>query len=125
MHGPKQANSVLGTELHECGCQPMTGWFRDGRCRTDHRDLGRHVVCAVVTAEFLAFSKSKGNDLTTPRPEFDFPGLKPGDHWCLCALRWQEAFDAGVAPPVILQATHERALHFLKLDDLKACSWSH
>ncbi|MCA9547688.1 MAG: DUF2237 domain-containing protein [Myxococcales bacterium] len=125
MEAPKPALSVLGTELSECGCQPMTGWFRDGHCRTDHHDLGRHVVCARVTAEFLAFSKAKGNDLSTPRPELDFPGLQPGDRWCLCALRWQEAFDAGVAPPVVLEATHERALQFVTLSDLKACAWAH
>lgn len=125
MHAPTPAKSVLGTELDECSCDPLTGWFRDGRCRTDERDLGRHVVCAVMTDEFLAYSRSRGNDLVTPRPEYDFPGLKPGDHWCLCALRWQEAFDAGVAPPVVLQSTHERALSFLKPADLKAHAWAH
>lgn len=98
----------------------MTGWFRDGCCNTDARDVGRHVVCAEMTDEFLQFSKARGNDLSTPRPEFGFPGLRAGDKWCLCAARWQEAFEAGSAPKVILEATHERALEVCDLDDLRA-----
>lgn len=98
----------------------MTGFFRDGCCRTGRGDVGVHVVCAMVTEDFLAFSKSRGNDLSTPRPEFDFPGLKPGDRWCLCASRWRDALLAGMAPPVVLEATHESALEFLDLVDLQA-----
>lgn len=112
--------NVLGSELQACSYDPLTGFYRDGCCRTDAHDLGSHVVCARVTAEFLAFSRERGNDLTTPRPEHRFAGLKPGDRWCLCALRWKEALDAGVAPPVHLEATHARALDFVTLDDLKA-----
>lgn len=112
--------NVLGTVLQTCSTDPMTGFFRDGCCRTGDMDHGRHVVCARVTEDFLVFSRSRGNDLTTPVPEFSFPGLTPGDRWCLCALRWEEARQAGVAPPVILEATHERALMMLKLDHLKA-----
>lgn len=97
----------------------MTGFFRDGCCRTDDMDRGRHVVCARVTEDFLVFSRRRGNDLMTPRPEFDFPGLKDGDQWCLCAMRWQEALEAGVAPPVVLQATHEKVLEFVSIDDLR------
>jgi uncharacterized protein len=98
---------------------PLTGFFRDGCCNTGAHDVGRHVVCVRVGAEFLEFSKSRGNDLTTPRPEIGFPGLKPGDRWCLCASRWKEALDAGRAPPVVLGATHEMALQFIRLEDLK------
>jgi len=98
----------------------MTGWYRDGCCNTDARDQGMHTVCAIMTAEFLAFSKASGNDLSTPRPEYGFPGLKPGDRWCLCAARWQEAFAAGAAPRVVLAATHARTLSVCTLDDLKA-----
>lgn len=112
--------NVLGSELQACSYDPLTGFYRDGCCRTDAHDLGSHVVCARVTAEFLAFSRERGNDLTTPRPEHRFAGLKPGDRWCLCALRWKEALDAGVAPPVHLEATHARALDFVTLDNLKA-----
>jgi uncharacterized protein len=97
----------------------MTGWQRDGCCRSGKGDHGVHVVCARVTEKFLEFSKSRGNDLTTPRPEFDFPGLKPGNQWCLCAARWREAFEAGCAPGVVLEATHESALEFIDLADLK------
>ena len=96
----------------------MTGYFRDGCCRTDESDRGRHVICAEMTAEFLAFSKSRGNDLSTPRPEFGFPGLRPGDKWCLCALRWREALMAGAAPMVDLEATEESALEVVDLEDL-------
>ena len=91
----------------------MTGYYRDGVCRTGPTDTGRHVVCAIMTAEFLAFTKSRGNDLSAPRPEYDFPGLKPGDGWCLCALRWKEAYDAGVVAPVRLESTHLRALAYV------------
>jgi uncharacterized protein len=112
--------NVLGTELRACSFDPVTGYFRDGCCNTDEDDHGTHVVCVRVSAEFLAFSRKRGNDLSTPRPEYRFAGLKPGDRWCLCALRWQEALQAGAAPPVNLQATHARALDILSLDDLKA-----
>lgn len=111
--------NVLGEPLVTCGESPVTGFFRDGCCRTGAQDMGAHVVCARVTAEFLEFTRQRGNDLTTPRPEFGFPGLRPGDRWCLCAARWQEACDAGKAPRVVLRATHERALRIVDLDDLK------
>ncbi len=111
--------NVLGTELEECGTDPMTGFFRNGCCATGPQDRGSHTVCVRVTAAFLEFSKARGNDLMTPVPQFDFPGLEPGDRWCLCALRWQEAFTAGVAPRVVLLATHEAALKVIALDDLK------
>lgn len=113
------ARNVLGEPLQPCGMDPLTGFFRDGCCNTGAHDVGRHVVCVRVGAEFLEFSKSRGNDLTTPRPEIGFPGLKPGDRWCLCASRWKEALDAGRAPPVVLGATHEMALQFIRLEDLK------
>ena len=97
----------------------MTGFYRDGFCRTDEQDQGRHVICAIMSESFLTFTRSRGNDLTTPRPEFQFPGLTPGDRWCLCALRWREAYDAGVAPPVLLACTHERALQYVTLEMLR------
>ncbi len=112
--------NVLGTELQPCSIDPLTGWYRDGSCRTDQMDQGSHVVCARMTAAFLEFSRKRGNDLSTPRPEFQFPGLKPGDQWCLCASRWREAFDAGAAPLVVLESTHERALDFTRLEDLRS-----
>jgi len=112
--------NVLGTALQACSFDPLTGFFRDGCCRTDAQDRGSHVICARVTADFLAYSLARGNDLVTPRPEWRFVGLRPGDRWCLCALRWKEALDAGVAPPVCLESTHERALDYVALDDLKA-----
>jgi uncharacterized protein len=120
-HGgrPEQRN-VLGLPLRGCSTQPMTGFYRDGCCHTGPEDRGIHTVCCVMTAEFLAFSRQRGNDLSTPRPEFDFPGLKPGDRWCVCAARWREALEAGKAPPVILAACHERTLQIVSLDDLKA-----
>jgi uncharacterized protein (DUF2237 family) len=102
--------NVLGGRLEPCSVEPRTGFFRDGCCNTGPDDLGLHVVCARMTAKFLAFSVEGGNDLSTPQPEVGFPGLKPGDRWCLCAGRWREALDAGVAPPVVLSATHEEAL---------------
>ena len=111
--------NVLGIDLQPCCKFPMTGWYRDGYCRTGADDFGRHVVCVRVTDEFLAFSKDAGNDLSTPNPESDFPGLIAGDQWCLCALRWQEAFEVDAAPKVVLEATHESALEVLKLEDLK------
>ena len=111
--------NVLGEPLAPCSAQPLTGFFRDGCCNTAPEDLGLHVVCTRVTAEFLEFSRSRGNDLSTPRPEFGFPGLKPGDQWCLCAARWNEALQAGAAPRVVLQATHAAALRVGKLADLK------
>ena len=111
--------NVLGQPLRGCCQEPMTGYFRDGFCRTDATDKGSHTVCARVTASFLEFSKSHGNDLSTPRLEFRFPGLKPGDQWCLCARRWQQAFEHGCAPPVILAACHERCLEIVALADLK------
>ncbi len=113
------ARNVLGTTLVACSLDPVTGWHRDGCCRTGTGDSGAHVVCARVTADFLEYSKSSGNDLSTPRPEHQFPGLKPGDQWCLCAPRWQEALHAGKAPQVVLEATHEFALEFCDLADLQ------
>ena len=112
--------NVLGKELKSCCRTPLTGFYRDGFCRTGPGDVGLHTVCARMTAEFLEFSRARGNDLTTPVPEWNFPGLKPGDQWCLCALRWQEAMEAGVAPPVILEATHASASEFIETDDLRA-----
>ena len=111
--------NVLGGRLEPCSVEPRTGFYRDGCCNTGPDDLGLHVICVRVTSKFLAFSKSQGNDLSTPQPDFGFPGLKPGDRWCLCAGRWREALDAGVAPPVVLSATHEEALAVVSLDDLK------
>ena len=116
--------NVLGTELQACSYDPLTGFYRDGCCNTDVHDHRTHVICARVTADFLAFSLTRGNDLSTPRPEYRFHGLQPGDRWCLCALRWREAFDAGVAPPVHLQATHIKALEVVSLEQLKACALS-
>jgi uncharacterized protein (DUF2237 family) len=116
---PNAARNVLGERLEVCSIKPMTGFFRDGCCNTSREDFGSHTVCAVMTAEFLAFSRSSGNDLSTPRPEFGFAGLNPGDRWCLCAPRWQEALDAGQAPRVALRATHEGALEHCELADLK------
>ena len=113
------ALNVLGEALAPCGLDPVTGFHRDGCCNTGYEDVGIHVVCAKMTREFLTFSKRRGNDLAKPAPELGFPGLKPGDRWCLCAGRWKEALDAGVAPPVILQATHEEALAVVPLAELK------
>ncbi|MEM9258640.1 MAG: DUF2237 domain-containing protein [Bacteroidota bacterium] len=112
------AKNVLGTDLISCCTDPMTGYYRDGVCNTGPTDTGRHVVCAIMTEEFLTFTKSRGNDLSTPRPEYQFPGLQPGDGWCLCALRWREAFEAGIAPLVKLEATHEQALQYVSFEDL-------
>jgi uncharacterized protein (DUF2237 family) len=114
-----QALNVLGEPLQPCGLDPVTGFYRDGCCNTGYDDPGIHVICARMTREFLAFSKQRGNDLSTPSPETGFPGLKPGDRWCLCAGRWKEALDAGRAPPVVLGATHEEALAIVPLAELK------
>ena len=115
---PAQRN-VLGGLLQSCSFEPVTGFFRDGCCNTSPEDVGSHTVCVVMTAEFLSFSRSRGNDLSTPVPQFGFPGLKPGERWCLCAPRWQEAFAAGSAPKVVLAATQEGALAYSSLEDLK------
>ena len=111
--------NVLGEQIITCSENPLTGFYRDGCCNTEAADIGSHTVCVRVTREFLEFSLTTGNDLTTPRTEFGFPGLRPGDQWCLCAARWQEALKAGVAPKVILQATHAASLRIVKLADLK------
>ena len=117
---PPIARNVLGGVLEVCSLQPLTGWFRDGCCNTQSGDLGLHVVCAEMTEAFLAFSRGQGNDLSTPRPEFGFPGLKAGDRWCLCAARWEEARIAGCAPEVVLAATHVAALSVSSLEHLQA-----
>jgi hypothetical protein len=114
------AVNVLGGVLAPCSADPVTGYFRNGCCDTAPGDTGSHTVCAVMTEAFLAFSRSRGNDLSTPRPEFDFRGLRPGDRWCLCAPRWQEALQAGHAPKVVLAATHREALEYCRLEDLRA-----
>jgi len=118
----RPSRNVLGGPLGVCGTRPMTGFFRNGCCDTGPADTGSHTVCAVMTQGFLAFSQAAGNDLSTPRVEFGFPGLSPGDRWCLCALRWQEAVEAGVAPNVDLECTHEAALEFIRLEDLSRFS---
>ena len=114
--------NILGTDLQCCGTKPMTGYFRDGFCRTTETDHGRHVVACIVNEKFLHFTRQRGNDLSSPNPMYNFPGLKPGDKWCVCALRWKEAFDAGCAPEVILEATHEKSLDYVELDDLISMS---
>jgi uncharacterized protein (DUF2237 family) len=113
------ARNVLGTDLVPCSFEPMTGFYRNGCCDTGAEDVGVHAVCAVMTAEFLDFSKAAGNDLSTPHPEYGFPGLEPGDQWCLCADRWAQALDAGAAPRVVLEATHACVLEWASLDDLR------
>lgn len=118
----ENARNVLGEALVPCSYDPLTGYYRDGCCNTDEHDQGSHVVCAKVTQPFLDFSRAQGNDLVTPRPEHRFAGLKAGDRWCLCARRWQEAWAAGVAPPVFLECTHERALGFVSLAQLQSCA---
>ena len=118
--GPNEQVNVFGEPLATCSTKPMTGWYRNGCCDTDAQDFGSHTVCVVVTREFLEFSKACGNDLSTPQPESGFPGLQPGDRWCLCAARWLEAHQAGRAPRVYLRATHRRALEIVELSDLKA-----
>ena len=119
----ENARNVLGEALVPCSYDPLTGYYRDGCCNTDDQDQGSHVVCAKVTQEFLDFSLARGNDLVTPRPDYRFAGLKAGDRWCLCAMRWKEALDAGVAPPVVLECTHERALRFVTLAQLQSCAF--
>ena len=118
-HGRRPSRNVLGETLIACSTSPVTGFFRNGCCDTSPQDVGSHTVCAVMTAEFLAFSRAAGNDLSTPHPEFGFPGLTPGDKWCLCAPRWREALEAGRAPGVVLRATHEGALRYCELADLQ------
>jgi hypothetical protein len=116
---PVPSRNVFGGKLEACSMTPLTGYFRNGCCDTSPDDLGSHTVCVVMTEEFLAFSKERGNDLSTPMPQFGFDSLKAGDRWCLCAPRWQEAFEAGMAPRVVLRATHEGALDYCTLADLK------
>jgi len=113
-----RSKNVLGGTLQPCSLEPLTGYFRDGCCNTDEHDFGSHTVCAQMTEEFLKFSLQQGNDLITPRPEYRFPGLKPGDRWCVCAARWLEAYEAGVAPPVFLEATHQKAAAIVPLQAL-------
>jgi uncharacterized protein (DUF2237 family) len=117
---PSDPLNVLGTPLLPCCLENSTGWYRNGSCETDSGDHGRHVICAIMTEEFLAFSKLMGNDLSTPIPEYNFPGLKPGECWCLCAGRWQEAFEAGMAPMVKLEACEQSALEIVDLQNLKS-----
>jgi uncharacterized protein (DUF2237 family) len=119
-----ESRNILGKPLQAASFSPLTGFYRDGYCRTGALDAGAHVVCAVLTQPFLDYSKAQGNDLVTPRPEFGFPGLRAGDRWCVCASRWLEAYDAGVAPQVVLAATHERALNTIPLDALKEKAFS-
>ncbi len=114
-----RVKNVLGGELKDCSRQPLTGFYRDGCCNTGADDMGMHTVCAQMTAEFLRFSQEMGNDLITPMPMFNFPGLNPGDKWCICVSRWVEAFNAGVAPPIDLEASHISVLEFVSLEDLK------
>lgn len=114
----KKAKNVFGEALETCSLSPLTGFYRDGCCDSGPDDTGRHTVCAIMTDEFLDFSKTMGNDLSTPVPQYRFPGLKSGDRWCLCVLRWKEAYDAGMAPKVILQATNEQALEYVTMDQL-------
>ena len=117
-----QVKNVLETPLAMCSQTPLTGWFRDGYCKTDANDHGRHLVCARMTETFLTFTKGRGNDLSTPKPRYRFPGLKPGDQWCLCALRWREAHEAGKAPPVVLEATHKGTLKWTPIAQLKSAA---
>ncbi len=119
-----EAKNVLGTTLQVCSTNPMTGFYRDGCCETGTEDVGTHIVCAQVTEEFLAFTQSRGNDLSTPVPQYRFPGLRPGDRWCLCISRWLEAYHAGVAPPILLEATHEAALKYVSLEVLQKFQFS-
>ena len=113
------ARNVLGAPLKVCGCQPMTGWYRNGFCETDPTDQGQHSICCVMTESFLRYSKAQGNDLSTPVPAFQFPGLKPGDHWCVCAPRWKQAYEDGMAPKVCLESTEDTALEVVSLDQLQ------
>ena len=118
----KIQKNVLGEDLEECSNNPLTGWFRDGCCNTDRNDRSLHTVCCVVTDDFLNFALSKGNNLITPAPQFNFPGLKDGDRWCVCAQTWQDAYDVGCACPVVLAATHEETLQIISLDKLREYS---
>ena len=120
---PVLAKNVLGGPLQACSFSPLTGYFRDGCCNTDESDRGSHTICARMTADFLAFSLERGNDLSTPAPQFRFAGLKPGDRWCVCAFRWLEACEEGKAPPVVLDSTHESALRVISLEVLLAHAW--
>ncbi|WP_250544915.1 DUF2237 family protein [Synechococcus sp. LA31] len=119
LNSQQPALNVLAQPLQECGCQPITGWYRDGYCRTDGADLGRHTVCCVVNERFLSYTRAQGNDLSTPLPQYGFPGLKPGDHWCVCAGRWLEAYEDGMAPPVRLEACEQSALEVIPLELLR------
>ncbi len=123
MNDDESPRNVLGGALQACSFDPLTGFERSGSCEVGPGDLGEHTVCARVTDEFLEFSRARGNDLITPRPQWRFPGLKAGDRWCLAALRWFEAYQAGVAPPVVLEATHEAALRVVPLEALRSCAW--
>lgn len=116
----EESLNVFGQPLIACSTAPMTGFYRDGCCNTGPMDSGTHTVCAIMTDDFLVFSRAQGNDLITPRPQWQFPGLKAGDQWCLCVLRWKEALEAGVAPQVVLEATHDKSLNFVEMDDLLA-----
>ena len=116
------ARSVLGNDLEPCCYEPLTGYYRDGFCHTGSGDSGVHTVCAVMTDAFLKFSREQGNDLSTPRPEYEFPGLTAGDRWCLCASRWKDAYDAGMAPKVVLESTHASTLEFASIEELKSCA---
>ena len=117
--GPDGPRNVLGDPLLICGCSPMTGWFRDGSCRTDASDQGQHTVCCEVSEAFLSYSRAQGNDLSTPMPAFGFPGLKHGDHWCVCASRWLQAYEDGMAPPVVLEACEASCLEVIPLEILR------
>lgn len=119
---PLPARNIFNEPLVPCSFNPVTGYFRDGCCKTNENDIGSHVVCAVMTEEFLEFSVSQGNDLVTPMPQWGFPGLKPGDQWCLCAVRWNEAYLAGVAPPVVLESTNMSALDYIPIEALRRFS---
>jgi uncharacterized protein len=121
--GRKTGRNVFNEPLVPCSFDPLTGYFRDGCCRTSEEDTGTHVVCAIMSADFLAFSYARGNDLSTPRPEWGFAGLKPGDQWCLCALRWKEAWQAGMAPCVVLESTNGRVLDIIALEVLQRHAW--
>ena len=117
-HHSKETLNVLGEALEPCSCEPMTGWYRDGFCHSDKSDLGKHIICCVLTKSFLTYSKAQGNDLSTPMPQYGFAGLKPGDHWCLCASRWKQAYEDGMAPAVRLNATNIKALETIGIEPL-------
>lgn len=121
--GKEADRNVLNEPLVPCSFEPLTGYFRDGCCRTHEDDIGTHVVCSIMTDDFLSFSQARGNDLSTPYPEWDFPGLKAGDQWCLCAIRWLEAWRAGMAPRVVLESTNQHVLKIIALEELKKYAW--